>query len=118
MMAFIGLLAVVAGVSLAHLRQQAEKIKEDKGRKYYEMAMDTVDMVVAEINQTFTDQIKADHDGKLTAEEGKKAFDIAFGKVKQILGQEAQRYLSEITGDVNELLKAAIESSVAMQKKE
>lgn len=74
----------------------------------------TIQQTVIATNQTYVESLKAQ--GKFDAEAQKTAFQMTYDAVIKTLGNEAQQYLSEAVGDLNDYIKNAIEAQVNVNK--
>lgn len=74
----------------------------------------TIQQTVIATNQTYVESLKAQ--GKFDAEAQKIAFQMTYDAVIKTLGNEAQQYLSEAVGDLNDYIKNAIEAQVNVNK--
>ena len=83
-------------------------------RKYLTMFQDTVERSVTMTNQTYVDALK--NKNAFTAEAQKEAFEMTYNAILKQLGTEAQTYLSEAVGDLNDYIKNAIEATVNISK--
>lgn len=91
-----------------------EKAKNDTYKKYIDMLNRTIQQTVVATNQTYVEALKAQ--GKFDAEAQKKAFEMTYNAILKQLGAEAQTYLSEAVGDLNDYIKNAIEATVNISK--
>lgn len=91
-----------------------DKIDNDKADKYLNMLASTIEHCVIATNQTYVESLKAE--GKFDVEAQKTAFNMTKNAVLTILGVEAQMYLSNIVGDLNEYIAQQIESTVNVNK--
>lgn len=83
--------------------------------KYIKMLADTITTCVIATNQTYVDSLK--EQGKFNEEAQKQAFNLTLNAVLAILGEEGQKYLTEIYGDLNIYIKQQIEVAVNQNKK-
>ncbi len=91
-----------------------DKIDNEKADKYLNMLASTIEHCVIATNQTYVESLKAE--GKFDVEAQKTAFNMTKNAVLSILGVEAQMYLSNIVGDLNEYIAQQIESTVNVNK--
>lgn len=91
-----------------------DKIDNEKADKYLNMLASTIEHCVIATNQTYVEALKAE--GKFDVEAQKTAFNMTKNAVLTILGVEAQMYLSNIVGDLNEYIAQQIESTVNVNK--
>jgi hypothetical protein len=78
------------------------------------MLNETIVNVVTTTNQTYVNSLKAQ--GKFDLEAQKEAFNMSYNSVLSILGDEAQKYLNNAIGDLNEYIRTAIERQVSVDK--
>lgn len=90
------------------------KAKNEKTKKYVDIAEEVVTNAVKTVSQTYVEALK--EEGKFDAEAQKKAFAKAFEIVSIQLTAEAKATLDEAFGDVNEYLTSKIEASVRDNK--
>lgn len=83
-----------------------EKIAERKIVK----AIDVTEAVVAEVNQTYVDQLKKE--GEFTAENEAVAFNKAFELSKQLINDSTQKVIAKAFNNFDSWLQAQIEAAV------
>lgn len=114
----IPLLGIIAKYFIQFINIKAEELKQKKDdalyQKYISMLNDTIVNAVTTTNQTYVDSLKAQ--GKFDAEAQAVAFEKTYQSVVAVLGEEAQRYLSEAIGDLNEYIRTSIERQVSVNK--
>ena len=114
----IPLLAFLVKYFCQFVNLKAEEIKQktdnDTYKKYIDMLNRTIQQTVIATNQTYVESLKAQ--GKFDAEAQKTAFQMTYDAVIKTLGNEAQAYLSEAVGDLNDYIKNAIEAQVNVNK--
>lgn len=93
----------------------AEQSKNELASKYIKMLSDTISNCVIATNQTYVDSLKAQ--GKFDEEAQKNAFNLTLNAVLAIIGDEGQKYLTEIYGDLNTYITKQIEATVNKNKK-
>lgn len=91
-----------------------EKAKNDAYKKYIDMLNRTIQQTVVATNQTYVEALKAQ--GKFDVEAQKVAFKMTYDAILNQLGTEAQTYLNEAVGDLNDYIKNAIEATVNISK--
>ena len=91
-----------------------EKAKNDAYKKYIDMLNRTIQQTVVATNQTYVEALKAQ--GKFDVEAQKVAFQMTYDAILKQLGTEAQTYLNEAVGDLNDYIKNAIEATVNISK--
>lgn len=114
----IPLLALLVKYFCQFVNIKAEEIKQksdnDTYKKYIDMLNRTIQQTVIATNQTYVDSLKAQ--GKFDAEAQKIAFQMTYDAIINTLGTEAQKYLNEAVGDLNDYIKNAIEAQVNINK--
>ena len=90
------------------------KQKNELGKKYLEMLNDTIIDCVMATTQTYVDSLKKN--GAFDAESQKIAFDMTFTAVKNLMTEEAEKYLTEIVGDLNLYITQKIEANIQFTK--
>lgn len=114
----IPLLGILTKYFIQFINLKAEELKRKTDdatyQKYITMLNDTIVNAVTTTNQTYVEELKAQ--GKFDAEAQKEAFNRTYQSVLTVLGDEAQKYLSNIIGDVSEYIRTAIESQVNVNK--
>lgn len=114
----IPLLGIIAKYFIQFVNTKAEELKQKQDdalyQKYITMLNETIVNAVTTTNQTYVDSLKAQ--GKFDADAQVVAFDKTYKSVVAVLGEEAQRYLSEAIGDLNEYIRTSIERQVSVNK--
>jgi hypothetical protein len=95
-------------------KQITDKTDSDLTDKYINMLSDTITTCVVATNQTYVNNLKKENMFDKNAQ--KEALNMTVDAVKQILSVDAQKYLSEIYGDVSALITQKIEAEVAKNK--
>lgn len=93
------------------INQEENEIK----RRYIEMLTSTIETCVIATNQTYVDTLKDQN--AFTPEAQKKAFEKTRDAVLAILGEEGQKYLAQIYGDLDTYISKEIEKQVSWNKK-
>ena len=93
------------------MNQEENEIK----RRYIEMLASTIETCVIATNQTYVDALKDQN--AFTPEAQKKAFEKTKNAVLAILGEEGQKYLAQIYGDLDTYISKEIEKQVSWNKK-
>lgn len=94
------------------IKQQDNELK----KTYIELLANTIETCVIATNQTYVEALK--NQNAFTPEAQKKAFEKTKEAVLAILGEEAQKYLTQIYGDLNTYITKQIEQQVNLNKKE
>lgn len=114
----IPLLGILTKYFIQFINIKAEELKHKKDdalyQKYITMLNETIVNAVTTTNQTYVEALKAQ--GKFDVDAQKEAFNRTYNSVVAVLGDEAQKYLSNIIGDVNEYIRTAIEHQVNVSK--
>ena len=115
--------SVIAWVAAAVLgligKYIVSKIENENVRKYVGRALDEVADAVAEVYQTFVNELKAGNaDGKLTAEEKVVARKMAIDTAKSNIGTKGLKRLAKVAGidALDEWLGTKVEATVKMAK--
>lgn len=96
-----------------YLRQRTKSLKT---KALIQQATEVVCNVVAEVNQTFVDQLK--QDGAFDKANAEKAAKKALELAKAQLGKEGLKLLDQVMADGSAYLKSLIEYEVRTQKGE
>lgn len=114
----IPLLGILTKYLVAWIQMKTEKVKaqtsNELARKYEDMISNTITQCVIATNQTYVEDLK--RQGKFDAEAQKEALNKTLEAVKLMLSSEAQKYILQISGDINAYLMQLIESAVYTQK--
>ena len=114
----IPLLGILTKYLVAWIQMKTEKVKaqtsNELARKYEDMISNTITQCVIATNQTYVEDLK--RQGKFDAEAQKDALNKTLEAVKLMLSSEAQKYILQISGDINAYLMQLIESAVYTQK--
>lgn len=94
-----------------YINQEENEIK----KRYIEMLVNTIETCVIATNQTYVNALKDKN--TFTLEAQKEAFEKTKEAVLAILGEEGQKYLSQIYGDLNVYISKEIEKQVNWNKK-
>lgn len=114
----IPLLGVLTAFIIAFIRKKTAQLQEkshnDTIDKYLGMLELTIVNCVLATKQTYVDALKGQN--AFTAEAQKEAFNKTYEAVMASLTEEAKKYLSEITNDLNAYITEQIEATVAKTK--
>ena len=114
----IPLLGILTKYLVAWIQMKTEKVKaqtsNELARKYEDMISNTITQCVIATNQTYVEDLK--RQGKFDAAAQKEALNKTLEAVKLMLSTEAQKYILQISGDINSYLMQLIESAVYTQK--
>ena len=112
------LLGVLTAYLIAFIRKKTAQLQEkshnDTIDKYLGMLELTIVNCVLATKQTYVDALKGQN--AFTAEAQKEAFNKTYEAVMASLTEEAKKYLSEITNDLNAYITDQIEATVAKTK--
>jgi len=86
------------------------KIKDEKGQKLIEGAVDVVVNAVRSVFQTYVESLK--NSGNFTAEAQKIAFNLAKSIVLKQLTEDSKAYIANNYGDLEEWIRNQIEASI------
>lgn len=84
-------------------------------KRYIDMLGSTIETCVIATNQTYVNSLKDKN--AFTPEAQKEAFERTKNAILTILGEEGQKYLSQIYGDLNIYISKEIEKQVSWNKK-
>ena len=114
----IPLLGVLTAYLVAYIKKKSVELSQKTDNalytKYIGMLTDTVTTVVTATNQVYVDSLKKS--GSFDKEAQEKAFARTKEAVLALLSDEAKKYLSEASGDLDLLITQAIESTVRQEK--
>ena len=114
----IPLVGILTKYLVAWIEMKTEKVKaqtsNELARKYEDMISNTITQCVIATNQTYVEDLK--RQGKFDAAAQKEALNKTLEAVKLMLSTEAQKYILQISGDINSYLMQLIESAVYTQK--
>ena len=117
-MVFIPLLIALTGYAVKWINAKANNLKaniqNEYAQKYIDMLNDTITAAVIAVNQTYVDALKDQN--AFTKEAQEEAFKRVYETVMLSLTEEADKYLSEIVGDLNAYITAKIEEQVKINK--
>lgn len=88
--------------------------KNELQNKYITLLAETIKTCVIATNQTYVDALK--NKNAFTPEAQKEAFNRTLNAVLAILGEEGQKYLAEVYGDLNEYIINQIQAEVKANK--
>lgn len=112
------LLGILTAFLIAFIRKKIGELQEkshnDTLDKYLGMLEVTIINCVLATKQTYVDALKGQN--AFTAEAQKVAFDKTYEAVMASLTEEAKKYLSEVTNDLNAFITEQIEATVAKTK--
>ena len=86
------------------------KIKDEKGQKLFDTAVDIVINAVRSVFQTYVESLK--NSGNFNADAQKIAFNLAKSIVLKQLSDDAKQYIATNYGDLEEWIRNQIEASI------
>ena len=86
------------------------KIKDEKGQKLLDTAVDIVINAVRSVFQTYVESLK--NSGNFNADAQKIAFNLAKSIVLKQLSEDAKQYITTNYGDLEEWIRNQIEASI------
>ena len=114
----IPLLIALVGYAVKWLTPKANEIKtktkDETTKKYISMLNDTIVSAVIAVNQTYVDALKEKNAFDIEAQ--KEAFNRVYETILATMTEEADKYLSEAIGDLDEYIKTKIEEAVKEHK--
>ena len=96
------------------IEEMKSKQENDTYKKYLSMLDNTIASVVTATNQTYVEALK--EQGKFDVAAQKEALRRTYTTVLAILGEDAQTYLSEAIGDLQQYIIQSIECQVNINK--
>ena len=96
------------------IEEMKSKQENDTYKKYLSMLDNTIASVVTATNQTYVEALK--EQGKFDVAAQKEALRRTYTTVLAILGEDAQTYLSEAIGDLQQYIIHSIECQVNINK--
>lgn len=114
----IPLLIALAGYAVKWINAKANQIKantkDEKIQKYISMLNNTITAAVIAVNQTYVDALKEQNAFDVEAQ--KEAFNRVYETIIATMTEEADMYLSEAIGDLDEYIRTKIEEAVKEHK--
>lgn len=114
----IPLLIALVGYAVKWINAKANEIKaatkDEKIQKYITMLNNTIVSAVIATNQTYVDALKEKNAFDVEAQ--KEAFNRVYETIIATMTEEADRYLSEAIGDLDEYIRTKIEEAVKEHK--
>lgn len=115
----IPLLGILTKYLISWLEIQKQDVinKEENEikKRYIEMLTSTIETCVIATNQTYVNSLKDKN--VFTPEAQREAFEKTKNAILAILGEEGQKYLTQIYGDLNIYISKEIEKQVNWNKK-
>lgn len=110
----IPLLGIVTKFVIEYIAQKKEQIKtqtdNELAQKYLDILNDTIAKCVIATNQTYVESLKEQN--AFDADAQKEAFNKTYNAVIETLGDEANKYLPMVIGDLQTYITEHIEASV------
>lgn len=114
----IPLLAIITRSLVIYISTKKDELKNktdnELAKKYLDLLNDTIANCVIATNQTYVEALKKEN--AFTADAQKIAFEKTYQAVIATLGEEAQKYLPEVVGDLQTYITQKIEASVNQNK--
>ena len=114
----IPLMIALAGYAVKWINAKANEIKtktkDEKIQKYIGMLDNTITTAVISVNQTYVDALKEKN--AFTKEAQEEAFKRVWETVVATMTEEADTYISEVIGDLDEYIRTKIEEAVKENK--
>ena len=114
----IPLLGIVTKFVIEYIAQKKEQIKtqtdNELAQKYLDILNDTIAKCVTATNQTYVESLKEQN--AFDADAQKEAFIKTYNAVIETLGDEANKYLPMVIGDLQTYITERIEASVKESK--
>ena len=114
----IPLLGIVTKFVIEYIAQKKEQIKtqtdNELAQKYLDILNDTITKCVTATNQTYVESLKEQN--AFDADAQKEAFNKTYNAVIETLGDEANKYLPMVIGDLQTYITERIEASVKESK--
>ena len=114
----IPLLGIVTKFAIDYIAQKKEQIKaqtnNELAQKYLDILNDTIAKCVTATNQTYVESLKEQN--AFDADAQKEAFIKTYNAVIGTLGDEANKYLPMVIGDLQTYITERIEASVKESK--
>ena len=114
----IPLLGILTKYLISWIEVQKENIKTQNNNeitnKYIDLLAETIETCVIATNQTYVDSLKKKN--QFTREAQLEAFRMTKEAVLKILSQDAEKYLTEIYGDLDAYIVNQIQACVNINK--
>ena len=114
----IPLLGIMTKFVIEYIAQKKEQIKaqtdNELTQKYLDILNDTIAKCVTATNQTYVESLKEQN--AFDADAQKEAFNKTYNAVIETLGDEANKYLPMVIGDLQTYITERIEASVKESK--
>ena len=114
----IPLLGIITKFAIDYIAQKKEQIKaqtnNELAQKYLDILNDTIAKCVTATNQTYVESLKEQN--AFDADAQKEAFNKTYNAVIETLGDEANKYLPMVIGDLQTYITERIEASVKESK--
>ena len=114
----IPLLGIVTKFVIEYIAQKKEQIKtqtdNELAQKYLDILNDTIAKCVTATNQPYVESLKEQN--AFDADAQKEAFNKTYNAVIETLGDEANKYLPMVIGDLQTYITEHIEASVKESK--
>lgn len=98
------------------IKEQSTTLENEQLGKYIDSAVDVIETVVIEVNQTFVNSLKLS--GSFTEEAAIEAKNLAVEKCKELISEKSKEAIIEIYNDYEKYLNTKIEELVNKNKLE
>lgn len=114
----IPLLGILTKYLVSYIEVQKQNIKDannsELANKYIDLLASTIETCVIATNQTYVESLKKKN--AFTPEAQREAFKMTKDAVLSILSSEAEKYLTEVYGDLNAYIENQIQACVNVNK--
>lgn len=114
----IPMLGILTTALVQFLTQKKNELKiqtdNELAQKYLDILNDTISKCVIATNQTYVETLKGQNAFDADAQE--EAFNKTYNAVINTLGDEANKYLPTVIGDLQTYITQQIEAAVKLQK--
>ena len=97
------------------IKKKTTQLENEQIQKYIDSAVETIGMVVIEVNQVFVDELK--RTGAFTSEAAIEAKNMAIEKCKQLISENAKQAIEIMYNNYEEFLNSKIEELVNENKR-
>lgn len=96
------------------MKETSNKIENEKVVKYIDLLTTTINDCIIATNQTYVEALKGQN--AFDADAQKTALEMTKNAVLTVLTEDAKEYLTQIYGDLDELITIKIESTIGASK--
>ena len=108
------LIAYVIGFLKIKIKEQTASLDNKQTADYINIAVEVIEQVVIEVNQTFVDELK--RNGRFTKESANEAKELAVQRCKQLISEKSKQAIDELYNDFDAYLSSKIEELVRINK--